>query len=61
MPKRTFQPKKMRRIKRLGFMSRNSTPGGKNVIKRRIDKGRKRLSVSDEFRLLKKKPRSKIR
>lgn len=61
MPKRTYQPKKIRRLKRLGYRSRSATPGGRNVLKSRKRKGRKRLTVSDEFRLLKKKPKSRNR
>ncbi|MDD3661785.1 MAG: 50S ribosomal protein L34 [Candidatus Dojkabacteria bacterium] len=59
MPKRTYQPKKMRRLRRLGFRARSATPGGKNIIKRRLAKGRKVLTVSDEFRLQGKKPRNR--
>jgi large subunit ribosomal protein L34 len=44
--KRTWQPKKIKRIKKHGFMERMSSPGGKNVIKRRKAKGRKRVSVT---------------
>lgn len=54
MPKRTFQPKKRRTIKKLGFRAKMSTPGGRRVIKRRKEKGRKILTKSDEFRLTKK-------
>lgn len=43
--KRTWQPKKRKRIKKHGFMKRMSSPGGKNVIKRRKAKGRRRLVV----------------
>ncbi|WKZ25353.1 MAG: 50S ribosomal protein L34 [bacterium] len=45
--KRTFQPHKKKRIKKFGFMARNSSKGGKKVIKRRILKGRKRLTASE--------------
>ena len=43
--KRTWQPKKQKRARRHGFLKRNSTPGGKNVLKARIRKGRKKLTV----------------
>jgi len=45
LPKRTYQPKKRRRLRRHGFMARNSTRGGRAVLKRRMLKGRWRLAV----------------
>jgi large subunit ribosomal protein L34 len=44
--KRTWQPKKVKRVKKHGFLKRMETPGGKKVIKRRRNKGRKVLVVS---------------
>jgi len=43
--KRTYQPKKKKRAKTHGFLSRIKTKNGRNVIKRRKKKGRKKLSV----------------
>jgi large subunit ribosomal protein L34 len=41
----TYKPKKRKRSKTHGFLKRKKTPGGKKVIKRRMQKGRRRIAV----------------
>ncbi|MDI6717680.1 MAG: 50S ribosomal protein L34 [Patescibacteria group bacterium] len=41
----TYQPKKKKRTRTHGFLKRSRTPGGNNILKRRRQKGRKKLSV----------------
>ncbi len=43
--KRTYQPKKRQRSKVHGFRNRMKTRSGKNVLKRRRNKGRHKLSA----------------
>ncbi len=56
--KRTYQPKNLKRIRKFGFRSRNSSLGGKKVLKNRMKKGRAKLTVSSEYKLLRKQPKA---
>lgn len=42
--KRTYQPKKQRLSRTHGFRKRMKSPGGRNVVKQRRAKGRRRLA-----------------
>jgi large subunit ribosomal protein L34 len=44
--KRTWQPKKKKRLRIHGFLKRMASPGGRSVIAARRAKGRKSLTVS---------------
>ena len=46
MPKRSFQPHNARATKKHGFRKRMASKGGKNVIKARRQKGRRRLTTA---------------
>jgi large subunit ribosomal protein L34 len=49
MTKRTYQPKRIPRLREHGFLKRMSSKGGRAVIQRRRAKGRFLLTVEKKF------------
>jgi large subunit ribosomal protein L34 len=56
--KRTYQPKNLKRLRKFGFRARNKTKSGKRILKSRRKKGRSKLTVSEDYKFKRKKPKA---
>ena len=48
MPKRTYQPKRIPRLREHGFLKRMANRSGRAILAARRRKGRHKLTVADE-------------